>query len=86
MLSELVVSKNQRIGRIKQSNIKVQIHTITGKKIDRQVSSFGDGAVWWTIKQAEGNQRSCGCLQVVNVHKFRVYKTMSKPKVNEILE
>jgi len=30
---ELVVSKDQRAGRIKWSDIEVQIHTITGGKI-----------------------------------------------------
>jgi len=33
VLGEPVVSKNQRAGRIKQSNIKVQIHVITGGKV-----------------------------------------------------
>jgi len=41
---------------------------------------------WWFIKQAESNRRSCGCLQVVSIHKFRVYKTMSRPGVDESLE
>ena len=31
----------------------------------------------------ESNQRSCRCLQMVSIHKFRVYKAMSRPKVNE---
>ena len=81
-----VVSKNQRAGRIKRSDIEVQIHTITGGKFYRQVGNFGDGAVWWTIKQAESNWRSCRCLQVVSIHKFRVYKTMSRPGINESSE
>jgi len=42
---EPVVSKDQRAGRIKQSDIEVQIHTITGRKNYGQVSSFKDGAV-----------------------------------------
>ena len=42
---EPVVSKDQRVGRIKQSDIKVQIHTITGGKYYEQVVNFGDGAV-----------------------------------------
>ena len=46
VLGEPVVSKNQRAGRIKQSDIEVQIHTITSRKYYRQVSNFGDGAVW----------------------------------------
>ena len=83
---ELVVSKDQRAGRIKQSDIEVQIHTITGGKYYGQVGNFGDGAVWWTIKQAESNRRSCGCLQVVIIHKFRVYKTMSRSRVDESSE
>jgi len=45
VLGEPVVSKNQRAERIKQSNIEVQIHTITGRKNYGQVSSFGDSAV-----------------------------------------
>ena len=40
-----VVSKDQRAGRIKQSDIKVQIHAITGGKNYGQVSNFGDGVV-----------------------------------------
>ena len=32
MLGKLVVSKDQKAGRIKWSDIEVQIHTITSKK------------------------------------------------------
>jgi len=42
---EPVVSKDQRAGKIKQSNIEVQIHTITGGKYYGQVGNFEDGAV-----------------------------------------
>jgi len=45
VLGEPVVSKDQRAGRIKQSDIEVQIHTITSGKYYEQVSNFGDGAV-----------------------------------------
>ena len=45
MSGEPVVSKDQRAGRIKQSNIEVQIHTITSGKNYEQVSNFRDGAV-----------------------------------------
>ena len=86
MSDEPVVSKDQRAGRIKQSDIEVQIHTITGGKNYGQVGNFGDSAVWWTIKQAESNWRSCGCLQVVSIHKFRIYKAMSRPGVDKSLE
>jgi len=40
-----VVSKNQKAGKIKQSDIEVQIYTITGGKNYRQVGNFGDSAV-----------------------------------------
>ena len=83
---ELVVSKDQKAGRIKQSDIEVQIHTITSGKYYGQVGNFGDGTVWWTIKQVESNQKSCKCLQVVSIHKFRVYKAMSRPEVDESSE
>ena len=86
MLGEPAVSKDQRARRIKQSNIEVQIHTITGGKSYGQVGNFRDGGVRWTIKQVESNQRSCGYLQVVNIHKFRVYKTVSRSGVNKSLE
>ena len=86
MLGEPVVSKDQRAGRIKQSDIEVQIHTITDGKNYGQVSNFGDSAVRWTIKQVESNQRSCGCLQVVSIHKFRVYKAVSRPRVDKSSE
>ena len=86
VLGEPVVSKDQRAERIKWSDIEVQIHTITSGKYYGQVGNFGDGAVWWAIKQAESNQRSCGCLQVVSIHKFRVYKTVSRPRVDKSLE
>ena len=86
VLDKPVVSKDQRAGRIKWSDIEVQIHTITSGKNYGQVGNFGDGAVWWTIKQAESNRRSCGCLQIMSIHKFRVYKAMSKPRVDESLE
>jgi len=42
---ELVVSKDQRVGRIKQDDIEVQIHTITGGKNYGQVGNFEDSAV-----------------------------------------
>ena len=86
MSGEPVVSKDQRVGGIKWSDIEVQIYTITGGKNYGQIGNFRDGAVKWTIKQVESNWRSCGCLQVVSIHKFRVYKTMSRPWVNESLE
>ena len=31
----------------------------------------------------KGNWRSCRCLQVVNIHKFQVYKAISRLKVNK---
>ena len=40
-----VVSKDQRAGRIKWSDIEVQIHTITSGKNYGQVGNFRDGAV-----------------------------------------
>ena len=86
MSGEPVVSKNQRAERIKQSDIEVQIHTITGGKNYWQISNFGDSAVWWTIKQVESNQRSYRYLQIVIIHKFQVYKTISRPEVNKGLE
>ena len=45
MLGKLVVSKDQRAGRIKQSNIEVQSYTITGGENYGQVSNFRDSAV-----------------------------------------
>ena len=42
---EPVVSKDQRAGRIKWSNIKVQIHTITSGKYYGQVGNFRDDVV-----------------------------------------
>jgi len=45
MSGEPVISKNQRAGIIKQSDIEVQIHTITGGKYYGQVGNFRDGAV-----------------------------------------
>ena len=86
VLGKPIVSKDQRTKRIKQNDIKVQIHTITGGKNYGQVGNFGDGAVWWTIKQAESNQRSCRCLQVVSIHKFRVYKAVSRSRVDKSSE
>ena len=40
-----VVSKDQRAGRIKWSDIEVQIHAIISGKNYGQVGNFGDGAV-----------------------------------------
>jgi len=34
----------------------------------------------------KSNKRSCRCFQVVNIHKFWVYKIISRPKVNKSLE
>ena len=45
-----------------------------------------DSTVWWTIKQAESNWRSCGYLQVVSIYKFQVYKVISKSRVNKSSE
>ena len=41
---ELVISKDQRTGRIKWSDIKVQIYTIISGKNYGQVGNFRDGA------------------------------------------
>ena len=45
VLGEPVVSKDQRAGKIKWSDIEVQIHTITSGKYYGQIGNFGDGAV-----------------------------------------
>jgi len=45
VLGEPVVSKDQRAERIKQSNIKVQSHTITGGEDYKQVSNLEDSTV-----------------------------------------
>jgi len=42
VLDELVVFKNQRAEKIKWSDIKDQIHTITGGKYYKQISNFKD--------------------------------------------
>ena len=42
---EPVISKDKRVGRIKQSDIEVQIHTITSGKDYGQIGNFGDGAI-----------------------------------------
>jgi len=39
---EPVISKDQRAGRIKWSDIEVQIHIITSGENYRKVSNFGD--------------------------------------------
>ena len=64
---------------------QVEWHKSPGKYYG-QVGNFGDGAVWWTIKQVESNWRSCRCLQVVSIHKFRVYKAVSRPRVDKSSE
>ena len=46
VLGKPVISKDQRVGRIKWSDIKVQIYTITGGENYGQVDNFGDSAVW----------------------------------------
>jgi len=45
VLDKPVISKNQKAGRIKQSNIEVQIHTIISGKDYGQIGNFKDGAV-----------------------------------------
>ena len=45
VLGEPVVFKDQRVGRIQQSDIEVQIHTIISGKNYRQVGNFGDSVV-----------------------------------------
>ena len=45
LIGEPVVSKDQRAGQIKQSDIGVQIYTITSGENYRQVSNFRDGAI-----------------------------------------
>ena len=36
--------------------------------------------------EPSNKRRSCGCLQVVSIHKFRVYKTVSRFGVDKSLE
>ena len=45
VLGELVVFKDQRAGRIKWSDIEVQIHAITSGKHYGQVGNFRDNAI-----------------------------------------
>ena len=45
LIGEPVVSKDQRAGRIKRSDIKVQIHTITSGENYGQVSNFRNSAI-----------------------------------------
>ena len=45
VLGKPVVSKDQRAGRIKWSDMEVQIYTITSGKYYGQVGNFGDSAV-----------------------------------------
>jgi len=45
VLGEPVIFKDQRVGRIKWSDIEVQIHTITGGKDYGKIGNFRDGAV-----------------------------------------
>ena len=45
VLGEPVVFKDQRVGRIQQSDIEVQIHTIISGKNYGQVGNFGDSVV-----------------------------------------
>ena len=45
MSDEPVVFKDQRAEKIKQSDIKVKIHTITSEKNYGQVGNFRDSAV-----------------------------------------
>ena len=45
VLDEPVISKDQRAERIKQSDIEVQIHIITGGKNYGQVCNFRNSAV-----------------------------------------
>ena len=45
VLDEPVISKDQRAGRIKQSDIEVQIYTITSGKDYEQIGNFRDGAI-----------------------------------------
>jgi len=45
VLGKPVISRNQRAGKIKWSDIEVQIHTITGGKNYGKIGNFGDGTV-----------------------------------------
>ena len=45
MLGEPVTSKDQRVERIKWSDIKVWINTITGRENYGQVSNFRDSVI-----------------------------------------
>ena len=45
MLGKPVAPKNQRIGRIEQSNIKVQIYTTTSRENYGQDSNFRDDII-----------------------------------------
>ena len=46
MSDKPVVSKNQRVGRIKQSDIEFQSHTITGRENYEQVTNFRNSIIW----------------------------------------
>ena len=46
MSDKLVIYKDQRAERIKQSDIEVQIYTINSKEDYKQISNFEDIIVW----------------------------------------
>ena len=86
MSGKPVVSKDQRVGRIKWNNIEVQIHIFTEAKNHRQSNNFGDSAIWQAIKQVKDNQQSCRDFQMVSIHELWVYKAVSRLRINKGLE
>jgi len=63
VLDEPVVSKDQKAERIKQSNIEVQIHTITSRKNYGQVGNFSKGF----SKTTAGGSAVAEVLQLLGV-------------------
>ena len=45
MFSKLIISKNQRARKIKQSNIEALGHTFTRRKIDKQWYNFQNSLI-----------------------------------------
>jgi len=57
------------------------VENIMGKLAISEMMLFDE-----TIKQVENNWRSCRCLQMVSIHKFRIYKAVSRPRVDKSSE
>ena len=80
---EPVVSKNHRARRIKQSHIKINIHTFTRWKFYRQSYRLSDNGIRCPVKQLQLDRVYRICRESIILNKAGIHKAVGGTRVNK---